>query len=336
MTDDLSRPARRLLRRLDTGVALTKQDIARLTERHPRSASRFVRELRRNGVHVQERRVGRAKVFYLDSADQRRAFAVDLDEQAILALSVAAEAARPSLTGTPLDAPLARAAAAVRAAALALDDGEGPDSFDPEADAHAWHFGPPSVAPLDPAVFLALRHAIADAHRVRIDYVNARGVASSGRMLSPIALAHVRGAWQLAAYCHVRADVREFNLTRIRHVARLSTAAHLPDDFDPARFFHGRFGALQGTESVEVVLRVSPARAVYFHSRRYHASQREEPQPDGSLVVRFRVPGGDALDEVRAFVASWGPEVIALGPPQLGDRLAADARATADNYSSSA
>ena len=40
----------------------------------------------------------------------------------------------------------------------------------------------------------------------------------------------------------------------------------------------------------------------------------------------------EALDEVRAFVASWGPHVVVEHPPALAARLAGDARQTAAAY----
>ena len=73
-------------------------------------------------------------------------------------------------------------------------------------------------------------------------------------------------------------------------------------------------------------------RAVYFRRRRYHPTQALAERPDGSLVATYRVPGGAALDEVRAFVASWGPHVTVEAPAELAMRLAEDARAVAAAY----
>lgn len=328
---DLSRSAGQLRRLFDRGERPTKREAATYlgcTERH---VARVVGTLRAAGVPVLDVRDGRAKRFFLEEAHQRRGLHLDaLDEEALHALTVAAQASEGALAGTSLAAPLRRAFGALLAALNGIEGGEGPDSFEPEEEPAHWHFGALSASPVDPDVFHLLARAVSRGVHVRVDYVNGNGERRRARELSPLALAPVGGSWLLAAFCHTRGAVRDFALARVSNVRVMERRPVLPpEDFDSRRHFAGRFGALQGDASVEVRLRVSPERAVYFRSKWYHPSQRVEAEPGGGLLVTFRVPH---LDPVRAWVASWGPHVVALAPPELAARLAEDAAATARSY----
>ncbi len=300
----------------------------------PRPSRRLVGALAKRACRPPTARPGRrpAQAVFLAAEHQRRGLHLDsLDETEILALTVAAEAARAALHATPLQAPLASAFRALLEAAHEAGDGLGTLTFDPDDEPTHWHFGS-HVTPPDPAVFAPVRQAITDGLRIRIDYTDKRGRFSPGREVSPLGFGLVRGSWLLATYCHVRQALRDFALPSVSHVHVLSGAVHVPSGFELADHFAPRFGALAGGEPVAVRLRISADRAVHFQRRRYHPSQVLAEQPDGSFLATYTVPGGEALDEVRAFVASWGPHVTVEHPPALADRLADDARQTAAAY----
>ena len=328
---DLSRAARALRRAFDRDARLTKRQVGALLGCTPRHAARVVDELRGVGVPVEEGWAGRAKEFFVPTAHQRRAVRVDaLDEEALRALTVAADASRALLAHTPLGAPLQRAFATLLAAV-------GDDrvySFDPEAERDHWTFqtaAAPHPGPLD--TLRTLDRAITDAQSVRVDYVNGRGERSRDRVLDPLAMAPFPSGWQLAAYCHARRAVRNFNPSRIEAVAPVPEAYFAPPaGWDPDAHFGGRFGALEGDGRLRTVrLRVAPAVAEHFRTRDYYTTQRAEPDPDrpGGLLVTFQVP---ELEAMRAFVRSWGPNVVAVDPPELVRQLADDARRTAAAY----
>jgi len=338
----LSRTAEALRRLFDRGSVLTRHEAADRLDVSARQVSRLLDELRTAGVPVRDGadpRGSRAKAFYLAPEDQRRGIVLEgLDEQAILALSVAAEAAGAALACTSLEAPLRRGFRTLLDAIDTLPDdtgtAAGPDTFEPEDIPAEWHFGGIAPQPPDPDIFAVVRAALTAQQAIRIDYTNGKSEVTRGREIEPLALAPLRGVWLLVAHCKLRGALREFNLARMTNVRPVSRYFSRPDGFDARVHFAGRFGALEGGEPVAVVLGVSPERAAYFKSRRYHPSQKVEPAGDGALRVCYRVPGGAGLDELAAWVRSWGPYVLVEAPMELAERIAADARATAAQYAS--
>ena len=339
----VSAQAEKLRRLFDESSRLTKRQIAVRLGVGPRQATRLVEDLRKAGVpvqqeppHADERQSDepRAHRYFLESWHQRRAFELGgLDEEALHALVVAVEAARGALAGTGYEAPLGRAFARLLGAVNQVDEDPegGLAAFDPESEEGRWHFGAAATAPVEPAVFTAVSHALGR-HQLRVDYVKGDGTRRPNRLLSPLGLAPVGGSWLLAAYCHTNRQVRDFNVARLSHIRTQQADVLIPDGYDTHRHFAGRFGgALAGQgEPQEVRLRVAPERAVYFETKRYHPSQQAAREyAGGPLLVTYRVR---TLDPVRAFVASWGPSVVALAPPALADQLRADAQATATLY----
>lgn len=331
-TPELSRAARRLRREFDHDARLTKRAAAEIlgcTERH---VTRLVAELRAAGVPVEEEHVGRAKAFFVPTEHQCRAIQVEgLDEEALRALTVAAEAARAILRDTPLAAPIDRAFHALLDAAGTVDV----YSFEPEAEGDHWHFATAAPLAQNLETLRLLDRAIQESRSVRCDYVNGAGNRTENRKLDPLALAPFKSGWQLAAWCHTRRAVRNFNPARIErlrlcHGDPSGDFFSPPDDWDKDDHFGGRFGALEGNGRLHTVrLRVARAVAQHFRSKDYHTSQLTEPGPDGGLVVTFQVR---ELEAMRAFVRSWGPNVVALDPPELVARLTEDARAMAAAY----
>ncbi len=317
-----------LRRLLDEGAEPSLHDIcAKLDITSKRHARRLLSRLRDNGVPVQERRDGRIKRFYL--APEHRQAAVrgfEFDEEEMLALAVAAEAAKAALETTPLEAPLERAFDK-----LLQELAPEAYTFEMEQQHGHWHFESSRLSHIDPAVFKALQQAINENRSVRIDYHTAStGEFSRGRMIDPLQFARHGGSWMVVAYCHTRRALRDFSLAGIERVALCDAFFSPPRGFDPDTYFRDRFGALAGGEVYEVRLLVEPDRAVYFERKDYHRTQMiEEKRDDGCLVVSYEVAG---LQEIRSFVQSWGIGVTVLEPPELIEIVAREAREVAGRY----
>lgn len=315
------------------GAALTQAEAAERLDLSVRQVRRLVRQLRDEDVPVQERQRGREKEYFLEEEDRRpHDFPIDLSEQQILALVVAAEAARSALRPTPLSEPL-------NAALDALLDRIAPHNlftFNPEEAPAHWHFGDAPSVDLDPEVFGILAQAVDRKRSVLIDYHTAStGRFSTDRKIDPLVMAVPGGSWLCAAYCHEREQVLDFNLVGIKAI-RWCDPEGKDDDFDPPTgfdpelHFKGRFSAVSGDESYFVRLLVEPDRAPYFRRKKYHPTQQiMDERADGRLVVSYDV---DGLEEIGAWVRSWGAGVKVLAPPELAAQIAADAATTQARY----
>ena len=322
----------RLRELFDMGNRLSLDELAMSLGLSTRHARRLIRKLRHHGVPVKEQRKGRIKIFYVPPEYRNvRTESFRFNEEQVLALAVAAEAAKAALQDTPMGAPLGEAF-------NQLLDRLAPDvyTFEMEEQPARWHFDAHASGRFDPQVFQTIQRAINESRSVKIDYVAAStGEWTNNRKIDPLQLARYGGTWAVVAWCHLRQDMRDFALSGIDRVQPCDPKAEIaffcpPKSFDPEVYFHDRFSALSGNSLHTVRLLVESDRSVYFQRKRYHHSQHIEAETDGRIIVSYRVQG---LAEMRSFAQSWGIGVTVLEPSELVEIIAAEAVLLANRYS---
>ena len=322
-----------LLKLLRNGEVLTQ---AEMTDRLPidskRQARRLIDKLEDAGVPIKEDFRDRQKEYRIPPEAWETSIQLDLTEREALALLLSASAAESGLGPAPLKEDLS-------GATQTLVDGlpASISSFEPSSLMQQLHFGEAASVEIDPEVFMGLVEALSNRRALAIDYYSASSnTLYEGREVDPLGLA-VRGdAWLCVARDHKSGERRDFNLARIEALRSRRPDSNggdykIPKDFDLELHFIDRFEALDAEEVYEVRLLLEPDAVPYFQSKTYHRTQQihEREGGEGQIVVSYEVAG---LEEIAAFVRSWGTDVKVLQPPDLAERIAEEARAMAARY----
>ena len=163
----------------------------------------------------------------------------------------------------------------------------------------------------DERLIADLRQALMAMTAVRFAYQGGSTPGAS-RTVAPYGLMFGRANYLVAAELGGHAP-RNWRLDRIKDLELLDQPAPPPQDFDLDAYANRSFGIYQ--DSVEdVVLRVLPHGAEDALGWRFHPSQQIEPQPDGSVLVRFRASG---MLELAWHLFSWGDKLEILAPERL-------------------
>lgn len=325
------KPARdRLLRLLRTGHVLTTQEAADKLDVSRRQIARAANALIEDGHPVEISKIGNMNQYALPEAERYPESTERYTENQLLALIVAIEAGRSLLRPTPLAEPLQ----AVYDDLMARIPEQNVFTLAPNEESSRWHFQEARSVPIAPDIFETVRQAIHEQRTISIDYMNAsRQTRNEGRVIDPLVIGTRRGAWLCAAYCHMRKDIRDFNLVEIQSIEVHNTHFDPPNDFDPILHFDKRFGATTG-ENHLVRIRVSPRVARYFRRKEYHPTQQIDHEgDDGHLIVSYDVEG---LKDMHSWIRSWGPAVTVLEPEKLVKKIQEDAEAVAAQYASQA
>ncbi|WP_431280791.1 helix-turn-helix transcriptional regulator [Humitalea sp. 24SJ18S-53] len=173
----------------------------------------------------------------------------------------------------------------------------------------------PRVA-VPPGVIETLRHALLATHLVRISYLTANGAARE-HLLEPYGLLYGARPYLLAAKPG-KPDVAVWRLDRVRSVTETEEAFVPRPGFDIATLMKDSFGVWRESP-MDVVLHFTAPAVEDALTWRFHGSQQAEPQPDGSLILRFSAGG---IEEMAAHLAQWDGKVEVLAPPALRDRMA--------------
>jgi predicted DNA-binding transcriptional regulator YafY len=171
-----------------------------------------------------------------------------------------------------------------------------------------------------------LRRAIIERRTVRFHYHTR--FAREGhnprntRDADPYGIVHLGEAWYLIAHCHLRQEIRNFKVDRMRDVEVLDRTFERPPGFrlDSA-----------GEDRRDLVVRAlfSPDVAPWVREARSYYVTDMQDHPHGLLVtLRAHVE-----NEVFNWLLSWGADVEILEPESLKHRLTAEAQKILKKYS---
>ncbi len=135
----------------------------------------------------------------------------------------------------------------------------------------------------------------------------------------------------VVGYSHEADAIRIFAVERIEGIEVTEELFDIPRSFSLAERFERGFGLIDDPPQ-EVKIRISPEWAYYVKERKWHPTQKLQPQKDGSVILTMRCGG---LDELTAWVLSFGPGAKVLGPQTLIDHVASQLTAAAKSYPSS-
>ena len=182
------------------------------------------------------------------------------------------------------------------------------------------------------AVLETLAEGWGTGRKVRVEYRSPRSGALRERVLSPYALEPSASGIYVIGHDAWADDIRVFKLERLESAVLLDQTYTVPDGFDPDAYLATSWGVMAGPEVMEVVLRFSSAAAVHVRERRWHPSQSLAARPDGGCLLTVRV--SEPL-EMQPWIRSWGGQVEVLAPDWLRERIAAELRQAAQQYSAS-
>ena len=183
-----------------------------------------------------------------------------------------------------------------------------------QAETIAVHAGPRPFE--DAAVLATVREAIKSLSALSFIYDGGR-TPGRRRLVTPYGVLFGRSNYLVAAEIADgmagESEARSWRFDRMREVAPEDIGTSAPADFSLADFAQESFGIYHG-EMQDVVLRVRPERAADALAWRFHAHQRVETLPDGSVRIAFRAGG---MLELAWHLFTWGDAIEILGPTSL-------------------
>jgi len=188
------------------------------------------------------------------------------------------------------------------------------------------------VAMPDAEIFREVVDALSRRRRIVMRYSSHTSGQTLDRKVDPYRVYNLRGDWYLAAWDHLRREVRDFALHRLRAVRTLDEAYEVDPRFRFEDYMRGAFNIEKGTRPVRVAVRFSSKQARWIRERRWHPTARIRERRDGACVLTMKVGG---LGEVRRWVMQFGPHAEVLGPRKLRQEIQQELSEALQNYNRS-
>ncbi|MBI5846628.1 MAG: WYL domain-containing protein [Nitrospirae bacterium] len=199
-----------------------------------------------------------------------------------------------------------------------------PDSMD---DVMSFHLIEYSPAPED--IFRTVLEACLKKKRLSFNYSSPARKEDTTRCIDPYHLFNYMGAWHLIGYCHLRKNMRDFKLNRIRTPQMLDEGFSIPRDFSAKHYFQSSFGIYKGKDKKQVVLRFTPDTAKWISDQIWHREQQTKTLKDGSLELSFPVAD---FSEIAREILKYGSGVEVLKPEVLRQFIKAEIDKAAKIY----
>lgn len=180
---------------------------------------------------------------------------------------------------------------------------------------------------INPEIWETVSNALRMRRRVRIEH-QSPGSGPTERLVDPYHMASYRGEWYLVGYCHHRAQVLKFAMSRVRAAELTDASFEPPADFDFEKYMGPHFGIMTGEEAA-VDIWFSPSQAPYVKERVWHSTQVIRDNPDGSIVLSLTT---NSLFELKRWILSWGQDARVLKPESLAVEIRGDLARTLDGY----
>lgn len=175
----------------------------------------------------------------------------------------------------------------------------------------------------------SLRKALLRQHTVVLrEYQKPGAGRTNDYRVDPYGLVLYQHGLYLVGYSYQAKDVRVFAVERIKEIEVTEALFEIPGSFSLLERFGRSFGMIDEPLH-EVKIWVSPEWAYYVKERRWHPTQTLQSQKDGSVILSMRCGG---IDELTAWVLSFGPGAKVLGPQALIDNVSSQLRQAAKAY----
>ncbi|NOY54182.1 MAG: YafY family transcriptional regulator [Deltaproteobacteria bacterium] len=162
--------------------------------------------------------------------------------------------------------------------------------------------------------------AAAKQERVEIAYRGLKDARPKIRKVDPYRLWYRDGAVYLIGLCHLRREIRMFDVDRISLINHTDENFLIPENFDFGEYTRHAFSVMIETP-VRVRIRFVPEIARYIEERQWHPSREVVRNRDGSIVLELTVGG---TLEIKRWILSFGPQAEVLEPQKLIEEIRED------------
>jgi predicted DNA-binding transcriptional regulator YafY len=191
----------------------------------------------------------------------------------------------------------------------------------------ALSFRPSAERAADVRCFKALTKAVRERRQLELLYWTASRDESGRRVVDPYHLTSTDGEWYLAAYCHLREEVRLFVPSRIKEYRETGISFDVPASFRIDTYLDHTFRIMHGDgKPRRIKVRFTGSATRYVSEKTWHPSQQVEKKKDGSLILTLAL---DHFLEVKRWVLAYGPDCEVLEPAELRDQVCQELRKAA-------
>jgi predicted DNA-binding transcriptional regulator YafY len=183
---------------------------------------------------------------------------------------------------------------------------------------------------VQPDIFNSILLALFKEKKIRITYRSVFKKETTDRIINPLHLILYMGNWHIVAFCENRNEIRDFALSRIKHIIGLEDSIQSKiKSLDIKQFMDNTYGIFLRGKKVRVNLKFNQEISEFVLEQVWFPGQRTEMKDDGGVILSF--PAMD-LRELAREILSFGPDVEVVEPKELRQLIEQKIRKMGDIY----
>jgi predicted DNA-binding transcriptional regulator YafY len=190
-------------------------------------------------------------------------------------------------------------------------------TFNPGTIGTTMTFQPMPYVMVEPYTLQALTRAAIAQRTVSVQYHSQHRNELTERQIDVLHLHNFAGDWYAIAFDHLRQDIRDFHVGRIRRWRETEAFFTPPPGWRADEYLRRGFFMMRGGRLTTVSLVFDAYQARWIRERHtFHVDEQRENLPDGGLRLSFPV-GRNGLDAVARFCLTYAGHCRAEKPAAL-------------------
>ena len=170
---------------------------------------------------------------------------------------------------------------------------------------------------VESVILQGLARAAAKRQTVSFDYYSQHRNVQTHRAADILLLHNFAGDWYAVAFDHLRKEVRDFHVGRIKHLQETSKYFAIPAGWDFKDYLRKGFFMMRGGRRTKVSIVFDAYQARWMRERQpFHPDECREELSRGELRISFPV-GINGLEAVARFCLAYAGHCRAEGPDSL-------------------
>lgn len=181
---------------------------------------------------------------------------------------------------------------------------------------------------IDEAWMQTIREAVEKKRRLEIEYYSFNSEETTSRVIDPYFLEIREGCYHLVGFCHLREEIRDFRVSRIKSMAILKDTFDRPENFYE-EYHRNRFEKMTGDEKIQLRIVFEGQAARYVKEYEHHKADKLTDLDDGKVLFEKNTT---YTPDIVQWVLRFGADAEVLEPEDLKFEITWEVQRMARKY----
>jgi len=181
---------------------------------------------------------------------------------------------------------------------------------------------------IDETHIQTVREAIEKKYRLRLEYYSFNNDELTSRIVDPYILEIREGCYHLIGFCHLRYEVRDFRISRIRKLEMLNETFERPENFYE-HYSQNRFEKMTSDEKITLKIIFEGQTARYIKEYENYKADKITDLNDGKILFEKKTT---YTPDILQWVLRFGADAEVIEPEVLRFEVKWEAKRMAKKY----